>query len=250
MSYGLAQARYASDTAATVSPSRLLIMLYDRLVADLGSAHEAPCCARTGRPAASGSPAPRRSSSSCAPRSTSPRGRTATAWHVCTCGWSSELMQARLRPVGPTRGRLPRPRRSAPRRLEAGGRATRGSGAGGRSGRRPGGRGMITAEELWGAYLDAVEQAALAVERQAVETGTPCRPRCRNRRRPGRRRWSRAAARCSRRSRRRGDRPEMPGRHGHGARGPAPPDRATARGLRRWRAPRRSRLRTLPAPLP
>ncbi|MGZ4625620.1 MAG: flagellar export chaperone FliS [Kineosporiaceae bacterium] len=41
MSYGLAQARYASDTAATVSPSRLLVMLYDRLVADLGSAHEA-----------------------------------------------------------------------------------------------------------------------------------------------------------------------------------------------------------------
>jgi flagellar secretion chaperone FliS len=41
MSYGLAQARYASDTAATVSPGRLLTMLYDRLVADLGSAHEA-----------------------------------------------------------------------------------------------------------------------------------------------------------------------------------------------------------------
>ncbi|MGZ4611896.1 MAG: hypothetical protein ACXV1K_01785 [Kineosporiaceae bacterium] len=32
---------------------------------------------------------------------------------------------------------------------------------------------MITAEELWGAYLDAVEQAARAVERQAVETGNP-----------------------------------------------------------------------------
>jgi flagellar protein FliS len=41
MSYGLAQARYASDTAATVSPGRLLTMLYDRLVADLGTAHEA-----------------------------------------------------------------------------------------------------------------------------------------------------------------------------------------------------------------
>jgi flagellar protein FliS len=41
MSYGLAQARYASDAAATVSPSRLLTMLYDKLVADLGTAHEA-----------------------------------------------------------------------------------------------------------------------------------------------------------------------------------------------------------------
>jgi flagellar protein FliS len=41
MSYGLAQARYASDAAATVSPARLLTMLYDRLVTDLGTAHEA-----------------------------------------------------------------------------------------------------------------------------------------------------------------------------------------------------------------
>jgi flagellar secretion chaperone FliS len=41
MSYGLAQARYASDTATTVSPGRLLTMLYDRLVADLTAAHEA-----------------------------------------------------------------------------------------------------------------------------------------------------------------------------------------------------------------
>jgi flagellar protein FliS len=41
MSYGLAQARYASDAAATVSPARLLTMLYDRLVTDLGVAHEA-----------------------------------------------------------------------------------------------------------------------------------------------------------------------------------------------------------------
>ena len=41
MSYGLAQARYASDAAATVSPARLLTMLYDKLVADLGTAHEA-----------------------------------------------------------------------------------------------------------------------------------------------------------------------------------------------------------------
>jgi flagellar protein FliS len=35
MSYGLAQARYASDAAATVTPARLLTMLYDRLVLDL-----------------------------------------------------------------------------------------------------------------------------------------------------------------------------------------------------------------------
>jgi flagellar secretion chaperone FliS len=41
MSYGLAQARYASDAATTVSPARLLTMIYDRLVADLGVAHEA-----------------------------------------------------------------------------------------------------------------------------------------------------------------------------------------------------------------
>ena len=41
MSYGLAQARYAGDAAATVSPARLLTMLYDKLVADLGNAHEA-----------------------------------------------------------------------------------------------------------------------------------------------------------------------------------------------------------------
>jgi flagellar secretion chaperone FliS len=41
MSIGLAQARYASDAAATVSPHRLLTMLYDRLATDLGTAHEA-----------------------------------------------------------------------------------------------------------------------------------------------------------------------------------------------------------------
>src|ERR687883_2031541 len=41
MSYGLAQARYAGDAAATVSPARLLTMLYVKLVADLGTAHEA-----------------------------------------------------------------------------------------------------------------------------------------------------------------------------------------------------------------
>lgn len=35
MSYGLAQARYASDAAQTVTPGRLLTMLYDRLVQDL-----------------------------------------------------------------------------------------------------------------------------------------------------------------------------------------------------------------------
>jgi flagellar protein FliS len=41
MSFGLAQARYAGDAAATVSPAGLLTMLYDRVVADLGTAHEA-----------------------------------------------------------------------------------------------------------------------------------------------------------------------------------------------------------------
>jgi flagellar protein FliS len=41
MSYGLAQARYASDATETVSPARLLTMLYDRLVLDLAAAEEA-----------------------------------------------------------------------------------------------------------------------------------------------------------------------------------------------------------------
>lgn len=41
MSYGLAQARYASDAAETVSSARLLTMLYDRLVADLTFAEQA-----------------------------------------------------------------------------------------------------------------------------------------------------------------------------------------------------------------
>jgi len=41
VSYGLAQARYASDAAHTVSPGRLLTMLYDRLVTDLAIAEEA-----------------------------------------------------------------------------------------------------------------------------------------------------------------------------------------------------------------
>jgi flagellar protein FliS len=41
MSYGLAKARYASDAAQTVSPARLVTMLYDRLVVDLASAEEA-----------------------------------------------------------------------------------------------------------------------------------------------------------------------------------------------------------------
>jgi flagellar protein FliS len=35
MSYGAARARYADETAQTVSPARLLNMLYDRLVQDL-----------------------------------------------------------------------------------------------------------------------------------------------------------------------------------------------------------------------
>jgi flagellar protein FliS len=41
MSYGLAQARYAGDATATVSPARLLTMLYDRLVVDLSTAEDA-----------------------------------------------------------------------------------------------------------------------------------------------------------------------------------------------------------------
>ena len=41
MSFGLAPARYAGDAAATASPQRLLTMLYDRVVADLGVAYEA-----------------------------------------------------------------------------------------------------------------------------------------------------------------------------------------------------------------
>jgi flagellar protein FliS len=41
MSYGLAQARYASDAAQTVSPARLLTMLYDRAVNDLVAAEDA-----------------------------------------------------------------------------------------------------------------------------------------------------------------------------------------------------------------
>jgi len=41
MSYGLAQARYASDAASTVTPARLLTMLYDRLVLDLTVAEQA-----------------------------------------------------------------------------------------------------------------------------------------------------------------------------------------------------------------
>jgi flagellar protein FliS len=41
MSYGLAQARYASDAAETVSASRLLTMLYDRLLSDLAVGEQA-----------------------------------------------------------------------------------------------------------------------------------------------------------------------------------------------------------------
>jgi flagellar protein FliS len=51
MSYGLAQARYASDAAQTVSPGRLLTMLYDRLVTDLVTAEDAM---RTGDVATTG----------------------------------------------------------------------------------------------------------------------------------------------------------------------------------------------------
>jgi flagellar protein FliS len=41
MSYGLAQTRYASDAAQTVTPARLLTMLYDRLVLDMSVAEAA-----------------------------------------------------------------------------------------------------------------------------------------------------------------------------------------------------------------
>ena len=41
MSYTAARARYASDTTDTVSPARLLTMLYDRLVSDLVAAEGA-----------------------------------------------------------------------------------------------------------------------------------------------------------------------------------------------------------------
>ena len=41
MSYGRAQARYTGDATQTVSPARLLTMLYDRAVNDLGTAEEA-----------------------------------------------------------------------------------------------------------------------------------------------------------------------------------------------------------------
>lgn len=41
MQYGLAKARYASDATQTVSPARLVTMLYDHLVVDLSCAEEA-----------------------------------------------------------------------------------------------------------------------------------------------------------------------------------------------------------------
>lgn len=41
MQYGVAKARYASDAAQTVSPARLVTMLYDRLVVDLATAEDA-----------------------------------------------------------------------------------------------------------------------------------------------------------------------------------------------------------------
>ena len=41
MQYGMAKARYASDATQTVSPARLVTMLYDRLVVDLACAEEA-----------------------------------------------------------------------------------------------------------------------------------------------------------------------------------------------------------------
>lgn len=41
MSYGAARARYADEAAQTVSPARLLMMLYDRLVQDMQAAEQA-----------------------------------------------------------------------------------------------------------------------------------------------------------------------------------------------------------------
>jgi flagellar protein FliS len=41
MQNGLARSRYASDTAQTASPQRLLTMLYDRLIGDLAVAEAA-----------------------------------------------------------------------------------------------------------------------------------------------------------------------------------------------------------------
>jgi flagellar protein FliS len=41
MQYGMAKARYASDATQTVSPARLVTMLYDHLVVDLSCAEEA-----------------------------------------------------------------------------------------------------------------------------------------------------------------------------------------------------------------
>lgn len=41
MSYGVVKARYAQDATETVSPARLLTMLYDRLVSDLAAAEQA-----------------------------------------------------------------------------------------------------------------------------------------------------------------------------------------------------------------
>ncbi len=41
MSYTAARARYTSDSTGTVSPARLLIMMYDRLVSDLAAAEAA-----------------------------------------------------------------------------------------------------------------------------------------------------------------------------------------------------------------
>ncbi len=89
MSYGLAQARYASDAATTVSPARLLTMLYDRLVTDLGAAHEAMLRAGLGgqrQPALQRLRDPPGAARDPRPRSSGPRARGSPS---STCGWSA-----------------------------------------------------------------------------------------------------------------------------------------------------------------
>ncbi len=69
MSYGLAQARYASDASETASPARLLTMLYDRLMVSTCPSPTTPCCEARSPWWASGSATPARSCSNCTPPS-------------------------------------------------------------------------------------------------------------------------------------------------------------------------------------
>jgi flagellar protein FliS len=96
MSYGLAQARYASDATQTVSPARLLTMLYDRLVVDLVAAEEAM---RRGDVEATGARLGRAQEILLELHSTLdvevwPEGESLSRLYVWMVG---ELMQARLR---------------------------------------------------------------------------------------------------------------------------------------------------------